>query len=427
MRPLPSLRLWLLSTSVLTVIAGYTLLLVLNGSINAQQRQRQHQRLVQALVFRRSEGSLGPDALPLVGLESSLLPEGDEQKPVLDLLNDGTAWLVSRVRLSEAAGGSQLLEVRQDVSDSFAQERLSQMLLIAAAGLSTLLTAVLLRLVLWRGLVRPLKDLSAELDALSADSLGDHPLAVEQLAIELQPIAEAFNNLQQRLAAAWQRERRFVDGVAHELRTPITLISGRSQRLLRQAHSDVLHQSLQQIHSEACRMAELISVLLELARSDSGRLQLSIEALDGEQQLLEAFERLRPTAPERLRLGPPPEPSLPAIHADRERLQQCLAALIDNALRYSQGPVLLRCSERRSPTDHHHAVVLHVSDSGPGIPVAERAHVLERFARGSSSAGTRGSGIGLAMVQELSQAMGAELRIADQGGGGADLQLCFPV
>jgi two-component system sensor histidine kinase TctE len=53
--------------------------------------------------------------------------------------------------------------------------------------------------------------------------------------------------------------------------------------------------------------------------------------------------------------------------------------------------------------------------------------VLERFARGSSSAGTRGSGIGLAMVQELSQAMGAELRIADQAGGGADLQLCFPV
>ncbi|TCD56862.1 sensor histidine kinase [Synechococcus sp. BS56D] len=424
---LPSLRGWLQSTAVLSVIAGYVLLLVVNAALADLQRKQQHLKLAASLLQQASSGALDAGPLRSLGLEARVLADGELQSPTLQPGPSGQQWLLSRSSLRLPNNELRLLELRQDVTDSLQQQQFSQMLLVAAAGASILFTSLLLRPVLKRGLVLPLNDLDQELQALEADTLGEHLLDPSRQPQELQAIAEAFNNLQQRLAAAWQRERRFVDGVAHELRTPITLISGRSQRLLRQAHPDALHQSLQQIQAEASRMAELISVLLELARTDSGRLQLSIEALDGEQQLLEAFERLRPTAPERLRLGPLPERSLPTIHADRERLQQCLAALTDNALRYSQGPVLLRCSERCSPTGHHHAVVLHVSDSGPGIPAAERAHVLERFARGSSSAGTRGSGIGLAMVQELSQAMGAELRIADQAGGGADLQLCFPV
>ena len=72
-------------------------------------------------------------------------------------------------------------------------------------------------------------------------------------------------------------------------------------------------------------------------------------------------------------------------------------------------------------------VTLHVLDQGPGIPLDERSTVLERFARGSTAIGTRGSGIGLAVVDELSRAMGAELVIADRRGGGADLQLRFRV
>jgi len=66
-------------------------------------------------------------------------------------------------------------------------------------------------------------------------------------------------------------------------------------------------------------------------------------------------------------------------------------------------------------------------DQGPGIPTKERTAVLERFARGSTASGTRGSGIGLAVVDELSRAMGAELVIAERRGGGADLQLRFRV
>ena len=424
MRPLPSLRLWLLSTSVLSVIAGYALLLALHSTISAKWRLNSHQQLVQAVVRR-------PDAPAPLGVELSLLPDGPEQSPWLQSDPDGEAWISSLVAVSRAEGGNQLLLVRQNVTDSLAAERYNQLLLIAAAGLSTLLTALLLRLVLWRGLVRPLADLSQELDGLTADSLGEHLLPVEAQARELQPIALAFNGLQQRLAAAWQRERQFVDGVAHELRTPITLISGRTQRLLRAPHPEAMHESLRQIQEETGRMASLIRALLELARNDSQRLNLMLAPIDAEQLLLEAFERLLPSAPDRLQLGLPPEPPPPPIEADAERLQECLAALVDNALLYSDGPVQLRLDCCREAGVQH--LVLHVSDHGPGIPLEERSRVLERFVRGSTASGTRGSGIGLAMVQELSAAMGAELRIRDRldaatgKAAGADLQLCFRV
>ena len=109
------------------------------------------------------------------------------------------------------------------------------------------------------------------------------------------------------------------------------------------------------------------------------------------------------------------------IHADAERVQQCLAALVENALKFSDGAVQL------AVTASSDAVSLHVRDQGPGIPEAERSQVLERFVRGSTAIGTRGSGIGMATAKELMQAMQGELVIGDAPGGGADMQLRFRI
>ena len=88
-------------------------------------------------------------------------------------------------------------------------------------------------------------------------------------------------------------------------------------------------------------------------------------------------------------------------------------------MRYSTGAVQLAVSASDD------SVILHVIDQGPGIPEAERAQVLERFVRGSTAIGTRGSGIGLATVSLLMEAMQGELRIGDAPGGGADMRLRF--
>ena len=236
----------------------------------------------------------------------------------------------------------------------------------------------------------------------------------------MQPIVEAFNQLQARLAEAWQRERRFVDGVAHELRTPITVISGHAQSL--QAELPPARQAkLALIAAEAERLGEMVAVMLDFARSDAGRLTLQLESLDPELVLLDAYERLQALAPDRLRLAPPQQAEIRRITADAERLQQCFAALVDNALRYSSGDVQLAASCADD------VVALHVRDQGTGIPEAERAQVLERFVRGSTAIGTRGSGIGLATVNLLMEVMHGELLIGDALGGGADMQLRFKI
>jgi signal transduction histidine kinase len=420
LRSLPSLRVWLQSTSLLAVVAGYTALFAFGSALANAERSERHQRLVNQIRNGLSTGEL---SLPLpqgFGVQAALVPgESRDASPTLSLI-DGSYWLISRSTLPSPAASNALLEVRQNITASIQSHRRDQLLLIAAAGMSLLLVSLLFRVVLWRGLIKPLQSLAGDLSRVSADSLGQRSLDPVGQSRELQPIVEAFNQLQSRLAEAWQRERRFVDGVAHELRTPITVISGHAQSL--QAELPEASQSkMALIAAEAERLGELVTVMLDLARSDAGRLTLELETLDPELVLVDAYERLQALAPDRLRLAPPSEADFRHINADAERVQQCLAALVDNALRYSPGIVQLALSASGD------GVSLHVTDQGPGIPESERSLVLQRFVRGSAAIGTRGSGIGLATVNLLMAAMQGELLIGDAPGGGADLQLRFRI
>ena len=419
-RSLPSLRVWLQSTSLLAVVAGYTALFAFGSSLADAERLERHQRLVNQIRNGLTTGAL---SLPLpqgFDVQAALVPGVSRDALTTLRLINGSYWLTSRSTLPSLAASNALLEVRQNITASIQSQRRDQLLLIAAAGMSLLLVSVLFRVVLWRGLLTPLRSLAGDLSRLSADSLGQRILDPVGQSRELQPIVEAFNQLQARLAEAWQRERRFVDGVAHELRTPITVISGHAQSL--QAELPPASQAkLGLIVVEAERLGELVTVMLDLARSDAGRLKLELESLDPELVVLDAFERLQALALNRLRLAPSSEAEIPCITADAERLQQCLAALVDNALKYSAGEVELAVSAAGD------GVTLHVCDQGPGIPEGERAQVLERFVRGSTSIGTRGSGIGLATVKLLMEAMQGELLTADAPGGGADLQLRFRI
>ncbi|EAR18327.1 two component sensor histidine kinase [Synechococcus sp. WH 7805] len=416
---MPSLRGWLQSTAVLSVIAGYVILLGVNAALGDLQRRQQHLKLAASLRQEASAGVLAAGPLRSLGLEVRVLSEGEELRPSLRKGPSGQQWLVSRSTLELANGERRFFELRQDVSLDLEQQHLAQLLLVAAAGVSILFTSLLLRPVLRRGLVVPLNDLDQELQALEADTLGDHLLDPMLQPQELRSIAHAFNNLQQRLAEAWKRERSFVDGVAHELRTPITVISGHSQRLKRQVLPDLALKSVESIDAEARRMGSLLTALRELARCDAGRLQLQLQHLDADEQLLLAHEQAWPRPADRFPLPLPSTNRLPLFSADPSRVQQCLQLLITNALNFSTGSVRLFAEV----TDQQ--LVLHVQDSGPGIAESERALVLQRFQRGSSAAGQRGPGVGLALVDELMRAMNAAVVIADAPGGGADLQLRF--
>ncbi|QNJ25113.1 two-component sensor histidine kinase domain protein [Synechococcus sp. SYN20] len=414
---LPSLRVGLQSAALLSVIAGYVLLFVINAGLADAQRRDNHQRFATSLLLQLR--STTPPALPLENqtLQIRLHSQGPELLPQQQSLAGGEQWLVSRRRVSRVQGDWQWLELRQNITHSLAHERFSQLLLLAVAGGSILLTFVLLRLVLRRGLLLPLQELDRQFQALDADNLGDHLLDQDHLPHELRPIALAFNHLQQRLAVAWKLESSFVDGVAHALRTPITLMSGHAQRLQRHPLPLELQRPISVMASEAKRMGLMITMLRDLSRANAGRLDLHLEPLDVDQQLLIAYERLAFVADGRLLFPSPASESPSTLIGDYCLLQDCLDALVSNALLDSEGPVSLEASIEED------WIVLHVLDSGNGMSSSERSLELQRFRSGTSSSRLRGSGIGLSLVDALLKAMDGNLQIADVPDGGADCQM----
>ena len=429
------LRLWLQSTSLLAVLAGYSMLLLVNQQLAGLQRESVYRQLVKQLgtdlesrarsreqLQALLDGALLPDLqLQLLPPRQAASPAGAQ--PAFESRGDQD-WLVSQLPLSLMDGSSATLLVEQNVTASVQQERLAFWLLAVAAGVSSLFTSGLLRLVLQRGLVQPLQEFTTQLSATQAPPLASDQIPVAEQPEELQPIALAFNDLQQRLSVSWERQRSFVDGVAHELRTPITLISGHAQRLLRQPGLETTAPSLRLIQQEALRMGSLVSNLLDLARQDSGRLQLRRQPILADEAIVQAYERLASSSGWRLHLDTPAA-ELPVAMGDPERLQECLAALIENALHYSPTPLPVSLAADQQGN----SLVLHVCDQGPGVEAGEREAIFERFARGSASinSSNRGSGIGLAVVRLLMEAMGGSVQVAEAPGGGADFQLHLPL
>lgn len=428
----PVLRHWLQSSALVAVLAGYGLLLSAGSLLSLIDRRQAHQQLVRA-IEQDFSGPITPApsqlaTLQRLGVEVRLEPAQPSQPPRLSRHRDGSTWLSSRSGLRRAGLPPASLLVRQNVTTSIERERKLLLLLLAAAGLASLFTSALLRQVLQRGLVIPIEAFCRQLQQISRPSQAMALLPEAEQPRELQPIAAAFNQLQQRLTATWERERTFTDGVAHELRTPITLIAGQAESLLRQPLPPPQREGLQAIAAEARHMTALVRDLLDLARQDSQRLQLRCQVLDPEALMLEAFDRLRSLAPERLRLRPADcDAPAPPVLADPGRLVQCLSALVNNALAYSRGPVELAVS-REPGSGGPEQVVWHVRDEGPGVQPDERELIFGRFVRGSAAALSqkRGSGLGLAVVRLLIEAMGGQVAIATSPAGGADFQLRLP-
>lgn len=424
------IRLWLQSTSFAAVLAGYGLLLLANAQLWQLQRQRQHLQRGDAIEARLQQlPATAP--LPVVVAQLSTadlrlaLVQACPLPPQRQPWHDSRTLTLSSCRGLWVAGVPRQLLLVEDTSAAIAEQRRFTLLLAAAAGAAALLTSALMRLVLREGL-KPLEAMGQTINAIRAADLADQRLPLADQPAELQPIAIAFNGLLDRLSNSWEHQRTFVNAVAHELRTLITLIGGYATRLQRRVANLTAPQQeqLQLIHAEASRMGRLVSDLLEIARSDAGRLEVKCEPVDAWAVLAAVHHRLAPTVGTRLALAPATEPGL-LVLGDAERLQQCLTNLIENAVKYAPGgtPITLLASRAGDQ------LTLHVRDQGSGVPDADRRRIFERFVRGSDEAiaARPGSGIGLAVVQALMQRMGGEALVTDAPGGGADFQLRLPL
>ena len=218
------------------------------------------------------------------------------------------------------------------------------------------------------------------------------------------------------------RQTAFIAAASHELRSPLAVISANAPQL---PESPENAHCADAIRAEAGRMGRLVSDLLLLAGSDAHAYSLSPRSVDAEALLSDLYARYAPLAAQRgtRLLAELPEAPLPPLHGDAERLEQLLAILVQNALDYTPqgGSVTLGADGA------HGHVRLWVSDTGPGVPDAEKERVFERFYRADHSRSDKlHFGLGLAVARELAALHGGTLYVRDAPGGGACFVLTLP-
>lgn len=313
------------------------------------------------------------------------------------------------------ASGDLLWSSREISGLSSAQsEFLAWMILIWGGALST---SLLLVSVLVRRITKPLQELSARSDELTAESLQTAALPVPKGPEELSQLTRTYNALTERLAQSWSQQRQFVSAVSHELQTPLTVVSGSLKRVIRKTPEleSQLVQCLKDAEEETIGMQQLLNDLLDLSRSDSNRLKVKQEPVDLRPLLHEVVRAQGAALSRELSLQLPSNDCSTTALGDPARLRQVLLNLIENAHKYSPPELNIKL-QLISTKDN---VAIAVEDRGIGIPLQDQPYVFDRFHRGSNTTGQSGSGVGLSVVKMLVEAMDGSISVSSEPGMGS--------
>jgi two-component system sensor histidine kinase TctE len=254
---------------------------------------------------------------------------------------------------------------------------------------------------IWFALARglsPLSELQQRVRMRRPDDLS--PIEAKQVPEEISPLVGSLNDMLARLAQTIDVQKRFIADAAHQMKTPLAGMRMQAELALRQTDRADIHRSLEQVAKSSEAATRLVNQLLSLARAENVQTQTTPPAdIDLSRLARNVMQDLVPLSFARqIDLGLEAAPQPVTVAGDPVMLRELLVNLLDNALRYTprQGSITVR-----TQIDHiRQRAILEVEDTGPGIPLAERRLVFDRFYR---VLGTRapGSGLGLAIVREI--------------------------
>jgi signal transduction histidine kinase len=258
----------------------------------------------------------------------------------------------------------------------------------------TTLTAIVLGLltsqVLAHGMTRPLREMTAAAHAMAR---GNYSLRVRATARdEVGQLAAAFNQMAADLAAADRQRRELIANVSHELRTPIAALRAVLENVV-DGVADTDPATMATALRQTERLSTLVAELLDLSRLDAGVAELTRTEFPVAPLLADVVAEAEAARGD-VRFSVDVVPADATVFADRGRLHQVVANLVDNAVRHGPAGGQVRVRARGSGNE----LVLEVRDEGPGIPVVDRERVFERFVRGER-AGGGGTGLGLAIAR----------------------------
>jgi two-component system OmpR family sensor kinase/two-component system sensor histidine kinase BaeS len=236
---------------------------------------------------------------------------------------------------------------------------------------------------------------------------------------DVRNLAGAFNRMADRLERNEQQRRDLLADVAHELRTPLSVIRGRVEGM-RDGLYEVDAEHLGLIEHETDVMARLLTDLQLLSKAEAGALPLRRERLDPDELVGAAIAAYRATATEAgVALETRSEESVPRLDVDRVRIGEVLSNLLANAIRHTPSGGAVTVSVARTGE----AVSFEVADTGVGIPHDDLSTVFERFAKSPES---RGAGLGLAIAKGLVQAHGGTISAESEPGRGTTIRFVIP-
>jgi two-component system sensor histidine kinase TctE len=286
---------------------------------------------------------------------------------------------------------------------------------------------------LWFALVRGLSPLATLQDHIRSRRSDDlSPIDSRAVPEEISPLVSSLNDMLARLSQSIHSQKRFIADAAHQMKTPLAGMRMQSELAMRQTNRDEIQRSLEQLSKSSESATRLVNQLLALARAENDSPQTtSLQHTDLRALVRDTVQDWFQSALARqIDLGFEEDETDLVVQGNATMLREMLNNLIDNALRYTQlgghVTVRVRADEVRNK------VLLEVEDNGPGIAMAERGHVFERFYRILGSE-VEGSGLGLAIVREIAQRHSAEIDLlnnphsTDPGFPGLMIRVTLPM
>ena len=369
-------------------------------------------------VFITSTGFEPEQDQEMPDYEQALRSEYGSGKWVGHLNTGEKAMAITRVVRDD--NGGLIGSVRYLVSMERADRQISLVIFILiAAGLFIMLLLTLSGAYFIRSILVPVRQLSQSARQIAQ---GDFAVRIDKAKDdEIGQLVDAINDMAGELGASEQLKNDFISSVSHELRTPLTAIKGWAETLQEGADPVTTEKGMNVIIRESERLSGLVEELLDFSRLQNNRMRLMVTKLDILAELDEAVYMFTDRArTEGKQLHYEETPSLPPVYGDVDRLRQVFVNIIDNALKYTRTGGTITVSSRQD----NGWVEVTISDTGCGIPAEHLPNVKKKFYKANQL--VRGSGIGLAVADEIVRLHGGALEIESQEGVGTTVTISLP-
>ena len=294
-------------------------------------------------------------------------------------------------------------------------------LVAVLVGIVAIVMVYFSNMVFISNVVEPVAEVTAAAKRISGGSYGAQ--LENHYQDEIGELIDSINDMSMKIARSEKVKSEFISSVSHELRTPLTAINGWGETLLDGDETpEELRRGISIILKESRRLTSMVEELLDFSRMEDGRFTLRVAQVDIQAEFEDTIYTYQALLrQEGIQLSyEPGDDILPPIPGDAERLKQVFCNVLDNAAKHGGAGKRIDAAIRLEENQ----VIITVRDYGPGIPEEELPFVKQKFYKGSSKA--RGSGIGLAVCDEIIQRHNGTFDIANATGGGAVVTITLP-